>query len=507
MSSATLPLLARHEWRLVWRDALAVMTTGRRAKGAAALIAVALFAGFLHIVAAILVTPLSRMGAAPDKVALVLVTACVLLSWFVMLSQSMETMTRAFYARGDLDLILSSPIDPQRLFVIRIGALAVSNALLAMLIASPFVDVLVYRGGPRWLAGFGVAAAAGMTAAALAVAATVGLFRVLGPVRTRLAAQIVAAIIGASFAIGLQAAAILSYGEATRFTFLSSATVIDHVPGLGSPVWLPARAAFGDGAALAEVLAVALMILLAAILLFSRRLGDHVAAAASAHLEAPPSRTPVFVDRSRGAVLRRKEWLLLRRDPWLVSQTLLQVLYLLPAALLLWRRFGEGADALLLIVPVLVMAAGQLAGGLAWLSVSGEDAPALIETAPVAAREVARAKVEAVLCAVAVIFAPLVVPLAVAAPATALATAGGIAAAATAATSIQLWFRAQAKRSQLRRRHASSRIATFAEALSSISWAITTVCAAGANWPMAIAMALISLAVLGGARLVRPPVR
>ena len=44
-------------------------------------------------------------------------------------------------------------------------------------------------------------------------------------------------------------------------------------------------------------------------------------------------------------VLRHKEWTLLRRDPWLVSQTLMQLLYLLPPALLLWRTFGDGTGA------------------------------------------------------------------------------------------------------------------------------------------------------------------
>ena len=73
--------------------------------------------------------------------------------------------------------------------------------------------------------------------------------------------------------------------------------------------------------------------------------------------------------------MRQKEWTLLLRDPWLVSQTLMQLLYLLPPALLLWRSYGEGTGALVVLVPVLVMAAGQLAGGLAWLAISGEDAP------------------------------------------------------------------------------------------------------------------------------------
>ena len=51
--------------------------------------------------------------------------------------------------------------------------------------------------------------------------------------------------------------------------------------------------------------------------------------------------------------LRQKEWMLLRRDPWLMSQTLMQILYLLPPGLLLWRSF-EGGGALLVLVPVLV---------------------------------------------------------------------------------------------------------------------------------------------------------
>ena len=62
----------------------------------------------------------------------------------------------------------------------------------------------------------------------------------------------------------------------------------------------------------------------------------------------------------------------------------MQVLYLLPPALLLWRNFGDDGDTLVVLVPVFVMAAGQLAGGLAWLAVSGEDAPDLVATAPIA---------------------------------------------------------------------------------------------------------------------------
>ena len=50
------------------------------------------------------------VGADADKATLVVITGTLLLSWSLMLSQAMESVTRAFYARSDLDLILSSPV-------------------------------------------------------------------------------------------------------------------------------------------------------------------------------------------------------------------------------------------------------------------------------------------------------------------------------------------------------------------------------------------------------------
>ncbi len=110
--------------------------------------------------------------------------------------------------------------------------------------------------------------------------------------------------------------------------------------------------------------------------------------------------------------MRLKEWLLLRRDPWLMSQTLMQILYLVPPAVLLWQGFGEGAGAAVVLVPMLVMAAGQLAGGLAWLAISGEDAPELVATAPVAAAQILRAKIEAVMGVIGLVFLPFVAAIA-----------------------------------------------------------------------------------------------
>src|SRR5262249_33985616 len=83
------------------------------------------------------------------------------------------------------------------------------------------------------------------------------------------------------------------------------------------------------------------------------------------------------------------------------------------------------------------------------------------------------ARIGVVLIAITVIFAPLVAALAFASPLQATVTASAIIIAAASATAIQLWFRVQARRSQFRRRQTSSRLATFAEAFSSIGWAAT----------------------------------
>jgi ABC-2 type transport system permease protein len=174
-----------------------------------------------------------------------------------------------------------------------------------------------------------------------------------------------------------------------------------------------------------------------------------------------------------------------------------------PPAFLLWRSFGEGTGALLVLVPVLVMAAGQLAGGLAWLAISGEDAPDLVATAPVPASQIVWAKIEAVMGGIAIVFLPFIAAVAILSPFHAIVCGIGVIVAAASATQIQLWFRAQAKRTHFRRRQISSRMATFAEAFSSITWAGAAVLAAAGTW-LAVPTGIVAVGILFGAWLLSP---
>jgi ABC-2 type transport system permease protein len=501
----TILWFARHELRLAWRDWLSMMTASGRTRARTLMIALACVAVAMHVVAYSMVSRFADAGIDPSKTTLVVVTGSALLSWSLLLSQAMESVTRGFYTRSDLDLLLSSPIVAERVFAVRIGAIAASIMAMAVLLASPFIDVLAVLGGPRWLIAYLAVAALGASAVAIAAVLTTALFRTIGPKRTRLVAQIVAAVIGAGFVIGLQLAAIVSQGTLSRLAILASDPIVNNAPDIGSAVWWPARAILGDANAVIAVLAASVLLLGAAIAIVAPRFADCAIAAAGAVTATVPQprRSARFRVASPIAMLRRKEWMLLRRDPWLVSQTLMQLLYLLPPAFLLWRSFGDGAGTRILLVPVLVMAAGQLAGGLAWLAISGEDAPDLVATAPLTAGQIMRAKIEAVMGSIAMVFAPFVLTLALLSPFFALVAGLGVTIAAASATEIQLCFRAQAKRSQFRRRQTSSRVATFAEAFVSIAWAATAALAASGT-SFAVMPGVVAVGILASAHLVGP---
>ncbi len=443
----------------------------------------------MHVFAYWTVASFANANLASDTATLVGITGSLVLSWSLLLSQGMESVTRAFYSRSDLDLVLTSPASARKVFAVRMARIAAAAIAIAVLLAAPFINVLAVLGGSRWLSAYGVVAAMGAVATAAALALTVALFR----------------IIGAAFVILLQIAAIFSAGSLSRFAALQSNWMLSHAPDTTSAFWWPARAVLGDYAALAGVMAFGIAALGVTIWLFSRRFGEHALAAAGVSSAAVRQCrwSRGFRRRSASRALRHKEWTLLQRDPWLVSQTLMQILYLIPPALLLWITFHDRNDSFVVLIPVVVMAAGQLAGGLAWLSISGEDAPDLVATAPITSPRILWAKIEAVIGVIALVFAPIVAVLTLDTVFAGIVCGLGILTAAAAATAIQLCFRVQARRSQFRRRQTSSRLATFAEAFSSIAWAATTALAAAQTWA-ALGTAAIALGILAGVWLISP---
>src|SRR6201999_807892 len=144
MTSATaLSWFARHELRLAWREWLAMMTGGRRRRTRAAIIGLVIFAAVMHLPAWAVVGRFASLQAPLDKSSLIVLSATIVLAWALMLSQAIESVTRVFYARADLDLIMSSPATLPNVFSIRIVSIAISVTVMALLLSAPFIDVLV----------------------------------------------------------------------------------------------------------------------------------------------------------------------------------------------------------------------------------------------------------------------------------------------------------------------------------------------------------------------------
>src|ERR1700690_4266939 len=193
MTTTALTWFARHEIRLAWREWLAVITAGRRLRKHRAILGLIAFAAIMHLPAYAVVGRFADLQAPLDKSSLIVITATIFLAWALMLSQAIESVTRVFYARADLDLIMSSPVRLTNIFSVRIAAIALSVTAMALLLSTPFVDVLVIGGGIRWFSAYGVVVAIGLSAAAVAIAVTLLLFRLIGPSRPRLVAQSLAA--------------------------------------------------------------------------------------------------------------------------------------------------------------------------------------------------------------------------------------------------------------------------------------------------------------------------
>src|SRR5260370_11461501 len=146
-----------------------MMTAGGRGGKRRAVVGLIAFAAIMHLPAYAVIGRFADLQPPLDKSTLIVLTATILLAWALMLSQAIESVTRVFYARADLDLIMSSPVALADVFSVRIAAIALSVTGMALLLSTPFVDVLVIGGGVRWFSAYGVVMAIGLSAAAVAV--------------------------------------------------------------------------------------------------------------------------------------------------------------------------------------------------------------------------------------------------------------------------------------------------------------------------------------------------
>lgn len=510
MAPGSILWLLAHELKLAFR--------ARAKRGRPTLVIVAVVIVVLMLaVGAPLALFLGRLPIRQTPGLLMTLDLILLAVFTLMLSQTLATAVIGFYERGDLDLLLSSPLPPRRALTVRAVAIALTPLLWFAGLISIVVAPAAALGQPRWLTAYPVLIALAMLASAAGMGLAMALFGLIGARRTRTVGQLLAALIGAAFFLLGQLRNILpDHGDRMFAGVMRWADSGAFEP--GSPLSWPARAVLGEPLPLAALAGGSTLLFAAVVSGLGRRFASNASIAAGAG--AGPGRSASRrasvhgFEGGLGAALMRKELRLLWRDPTLLSQVLLRVLYVLPLGFAVVRAGADarhGADVLSAqqlfgLAGAVAFVAGQLAGSLAWITICAEDAPELLACAPVDGSRVRWAKLWAAMVPIAILLGPLLLALAWFSPWAGLCAAAGTAGSAVSAGLLNLWFEKPAQRRAFRGRRTGSILVGVMEALSGLGWGGAAGVAASGS-PLALIPLAVTLGLLAIARAVAKPTR
>ena len=508
----SIPWLLAHELRLAFR--------ARSKRGNVTLIIVAVVIVVLMLAVGVPLALFLRFIPIRQTPGVLMTLDLILLAVFTLiLSQTLASAVTGFYERGDLDLLLSSPLPPRRTLTVRAVAIAVTPLLWFATLTSIVVLPAAVLGQPRWLTAYPVLIALAMLASAAGMSLAMGLVGLIGARRTRTVGQLLAALIGAGFFLFGQLRNMLpDHGQGVFAGIMRWADSGAFAP--SAPLSWPARALLGDLAPLAAFAGGSALVFAGVVWGLGRRFASNASLAAG--VTSGPARPAGGRPRLQGfeggpnAALMRKELRLLLRDPTLLSQVLLRVLYVLPLGFALVRGaygphhadlpFASGGQITLTVAVVFV--AGQLAGSLAWITICAEDAPELLACAPVDGSRARWAKLWAAMIPVGVLLTPLLFVLTWLMPWAGLCATAGAAASAVTAGLINLWFEKPASRRAFRGRRTGSVLAGVVEVLAGLGWGVTAgVAASGKLWFLALIPLAITLGLLTMVRALAKPTR
>lgn len=419
----------------------------------------------------------------------------------LMLGHALIAATDAVYTRGDLDLLLSSPFSPWTVMTVRALGVVVQVATTYLVLLSGVLVSLAILGAWQWLS-LGpalIGLALFMTGFGLLIA--MALFATIGPRATRVAAQVIGAFVGASIFLAFQSQNLAPRDQ--RAEILSD--LLDRLDAMridaASPWMLPARAFLGEPQALLIWTVSGVLFFALAAFWFSRRFASDAAAVLAL---GPKKRAAAKNVRGfRGGVMAslvRKEWRLIWRDPVLLSQILLQLIYMAPLMFILFRSSNENgglhAGMFGVMAGAITAISASLASSLAWITVSAEDAPDLVAAAPVERRVIERGKLFAAVAPVVALVAIAAIGIARIDPWAAGWTVIGSIAAGISAGYIGVWHQEPGARKDFRRRPRASWTAQLGQGFVAISWAGAAGLAASGLAPLGLIPAIIALGLL-----------
>ena len=138
--------LLGHELRLAWRGFFGGKQRGRR------IVALAIVGGLFLVLAFPMAWALRGLNPPVNTLTILIADVAAAMIFSLMLSQTLAGAADVLYARGDLDLLFSSPLDPRKTLTVRFAALATTAFSAFALLALPFLVPLAIFGHWRWLA-------------------------------------------------------------------------------------------------------------------------------------------------------------------------------------------------------------------------------------------------------------------------------------------------------------------------------------------------------------------
>lgn len=290
--------------------------------------------GFLHLQVPILFTQIDRAGAARGGAGL----ACLFVLLFTLMG-GLHRSLEVLYSRGDLPLLLSSPVPPRIIVVTRLADVLITTLLTTLFVVMPILDGAVYLFGKHWLWGWLAWLVGSGAVAALALVATVLAVKWIGARGARTLMQLLGIVVGTGAILSMQAPTWLRRAQLhpEQTETLRRYFAVFEAPPLPQLV----AAASGEWLWLLVLTGLALGCVALALRLLEREFvaGAQGAAAESVDMPADDAKRSRGVARAwnssfRGGLWRalvRKELRTLRRDPLLIARLSSQLISFLPA--------------------------------------------------------------------------------------------------------------------------------------------------------------------------------
>jgi len=415
----SLPWLMVHECRLWWRDL--------RAKwflyimGGLLAIVTLFLAGVWLLTARLGDAPLVLVPNPPTPSMLRIAGGFWMFLFIYAFIQAMQQSLTALFDRGDLDLLVSSPISSKTIFASRLLSVAVEVFLGFLLLIVPATILAMAIGAFRLLGIYPALVGLCLTTASLSMLLSLGLVKLVGAKRARTVAQVLTMAIAGTFFVGVQ---LLNLDTRTSLSQGGDLNIPGGATsGLSlSPeswLWFPVRAIFMDLPSVVATLVVSGGLAWITIETLNRQFVQGTQQAVTGSRRSPksssatsPAQTVTF-NQGLSQVLLRKEWRVIQRSPYLISRTLLSAVFLIPLMLLVVQDSStqNGFDLATLTTVALPSAGAFLTSSLAVICIAGEEAPDLLKSAPVKGQRVRLLKLGAILlpvwCFLALFFAIL----------------------------------------------------------------------------------------------------